>query len=291
MIIGLKLDIGFSQSQECRRLYGGRDVLPFLRELGVEAVETPVGQETETAELREHIARCVEAGMKVSLHAYSEGTGYNAAFFSPTGQNPCREVHERFLVLAAEMARLQGCPTIVNIHSASGTPADSRSHLIEQSVAFFTWAADWCRRSAPEVVVTAELQIRNTYKGVCVRIGDNYDELLAIVERSGVPACWDFGYAFRNTERYGDPLVPPMAFVERVAHVHCHDAHGDDHRPLVYDTVPWRDFLKLLAAAGFDGRIILEVPTDEFLLAGGLDTLTASVAALRACIDNLAGKP
>ncbi len=291
MIIGLKLDIGFSQSEEYRQLYGRQDVLAFLRGLGVEAVETPVGPETETAVLKEHIARCVDGGMKVSLHPYSEGTDCNPAFFALGAGNPCRQMHERFLSITAETVQLMGCPTIINIHSASGTPADSRQALIEQSVAFFSWAADWRRRNAPDVVVTAELQIRDSYRGVCVRIGDDYHELLSVAERSGVLACWDFGHAFRNVIRYGGTFLPPVALVKRIGHIHCHDANGDDHRPLIYDTVPWRDFLRLLMAHGYDGRIILEVPAAEFLQAGGLDTLTRSVSALRACIDQTAQKP
>jgi sugar phosphate isomerase/epimerase len=290
MLIGLKLDIGFAQDEEYERLYGKRDVLAYLRDLGIEAVETPVGAETNEEELKEHIARCVAGGMKVSLHPYSEGTDSNPAFFAAGVGNPCRRMHERLLALAAETARLQGCPTLVNIHSASGTPADSRQALVERSVAFFAWAADWCRRNAPDVVVTVELQIRNTYRGVSVRIGDSYDELRAVAERSGVVACWDFGHAFQNATRQGDPLFPPPALVKRVGHVHCHDADGDDHRPLVYDAVPWRDFLRLLMDHGYDGRIILEVSPAGFLHAGGIDTLARSVAALRAFLAQRSGR-
>jgi sugar phosphate isomerase/epimerase len=287
MLIGLKLDIGFSTNEEYKRLYGERDVLPFLRDLGVEAVETPVGPETETEVLREHIACCVDPGMKVSLHPYSEGTDCNPAFFSGDGGNPCRDMHERFLSLAAEAVRLQQCPTVVNLHSASSTTDEPRQQLVDQSVAFFTWARDWCRRNAPEVSVVVELQISPSRRELHVRIGDTYEELLTVAERSGVIACWDFGHAYRNADRYGGALYPPAALVKRIGHVHCHDANGDDHQPLIYGTVPWRDFIGRLTGAGYDGRIILEVPPPEFLRAGGIDTLTASLAALRAYIRKL----
>lgn len=286
MLIGLKLDIGFSHEREYRRLYGRRDVLAYLRELGVGAVETPVGPDTEVEELKEHIARCVDAGMKVSLHPYSEETECNPAFFAADGENPCRDMHERFFAVAAEAAQLQAYPTLVNLHSAAGATDESRQKLVDRSVAFFTWAGDWCRRNAPQVTVAVELQISPSQRELRVRIGDNYDELLAVAERSGVIACWDFGHAFRNADRYGGPLFPPPALVKRIGHVHCHDADGDDHRPLIYGTVPWRDFIRLLIGNGYDGRIILEVPTSEFLLAGGISTLAASVAALRAYIRN-----
>jgi hypothetical protein len=140
MLIGLKLDIGFAHDEVYRELYGGREVLGYLAELGVEAVETPVGPETTTAELREHVARYVDAGLEMSLHPYSEETVCNPAFFSAEGDNPCRALHERLLELAAEAARLQQYPTVVNIHGAAGTAADSRQDLLDRSIAFFRWA-------------------------------------------------------------------------------------------------------------------------------------------------------
>ena len=81
-----------------------REILPFLRELGVEVVETPVGPETDTPVLQDHIARCIDAGLKVSLHPYSEGSDYNPVFFSAEEDNPCREMHEHFFLLAEEAA-------------------------------------------------------------------------------------------------------------------------------------------------------------------------------------------
>lgn len=281
MLIGLKLDIGFETDDVYRRLYGSRDVLAFIRGLGVEGVETPVGPETETPALQDHIGRCVDAGLKVTLHPYSEGSRFNPAFFAPDEDNPCRVLHERFFLLAAEAARRQQFPTIVNVHAAAGTSADPRPHLLDRSIAFFIWAHDWCRDNVPDVAVAVELQISPDPNEPRQRIGDRYDELLEVSIASGAMACWDFGHAYRNARRHGWPLYPPATLVPRIGHVHCHDVCGDDHQPLLYDTVPWKDFLRLLIGRGFDGRIILEVPPSEFLRAGGIDTLTASVQSLR----------
>jgi len=282
MLIGLKFDIGFSQDEVYRRLFGEREILPFLRELGVEVVETPVGPETETSVLQDHIARCVDAGLKVTLHPYSEGTVFNPVFFSLEEENLCRVLHERFFLLAAEAARRQQFPTVVNIHAAAGISADPRQYLLDQSISFFTWAHDWCRDNVPQVSVAVELQISPNADEPRQRIGDTYEELLEVSIATDAVACWDFGHAYWNTRRYGWPLYPPQALIPRIGHVHCHDVRGEDHQPLVYNTVPWRDFLKLLINNDFDGRIILEVPPSEFLHAGGLHTLTASLEALRA---------
>ena len=282
MLIGLKFDIGFSHDEVYQRLFGSREILPFLRELGVEVVETPVGPETETPVLQDHIARCVDAGLKVTLHPYSEGSVFNPVFFSPEEENPCRALHERFFLLAAEAARRQQFPTVVNIHAAAGISADPRQYLLDQSISFFTWAHDWCRDNVPDVAVAVELQISPNADEPRQRIGDTYEELLEISIATDAMACWDFGHAYWNTRRYGWPLHPPQALIPRIGHVHCHDVCGDDHQPLVYNTVPWKDFLRLLILNDFDGRIILEVPPSEFLRAGGIDTLTASLQALRA---------
>ncbi|UCE38820.1 MAG: sugar phosphate isomerase/epimerase, partial [Thermoplasmata archaeon] len=112
------------------------------------------------------------------------------------------------------------------------------------------------------------------------RIGDTYDELLEIVTRSHIQACWDFGHAYLNTQRYGVQLYPPEGLLPHIGHVHCHDVHSDDHHPLVYNTVPWQDFIKLLINSGFNGSIILEVPPSNFLEAGGIRSLANSLKAL-----------
>jgi len=290
MQIGLKLDIGFSQDEVYRRLYGSREILSFLRELGVEVVEAPVGPETETPELEDHIARCVDAGLKVTLHPYSEGSVFNPAFFSHDEENPCRVLHERFFLLAAEAARRQRFPTVVNIHAAVGSSTDPRQHLLDQSIAFFLWAHGWCRSNVPDVSVAVELQMSPNADEPRQRIGDRYEELLEVSIATDVAACWDFGHAYRNAKRYGWSLYPPQALVPRIRHVHCHDVHREDHQPLLYETVPWRNFLKLLIDNGFDDRVILEVPPSEFLNAGGIDTLTTSLKALQAWIQQCKSK-
>lgn len=286
MLIGLKLDIGFSQNEDYQRLYGGRAVLPFLRDQGVDLVETPVGPETQPDVLRQHVGRCVEAGLQVTLHPYTEGSIFNLAYFTEGDDNPCRLLHERFFSLAAEAAQRQQAPTLLNIHGAAGTATDPRSHLVERSIAFFTWAREWCLRNAPDVSVTVELQIRPDPDEPRQRIGDRYDELLEIATQSDVRVCWDFGHGYWNAHNYGAPIQPPEPLLRRMGHVHCHDVKKDDHQPLVYDVVPWRDFIKRLIDHGFDDRIILEVPPDAFLAAGGIDSVTASLQSLRAWLDH-----
>jgi len=284
MLIGIKLEIGFWKHELYGRLYGDRKIPEYLRELGLAVIETPIGLETEREALKEHVTHCSNAGLKVSLHAYSENTVCNPAFFGLGDDNSCRRLHQRLLSLAAEACCVQQSPTVVTIHPAAGGCEDSRRALVERSVSFFSWAREWCCRNAPEVHIVVELQISPDPEEPLQRIGDTYDEVLEIVMRSDIQACWDFGHAYLNTQRYGVELYPPEALLPRIGHAHCHDVHGDDHHPLVYNIVPWKHFVRLLINSGFDDTIILEVPPLKFLNAGGIPSLTSSFKALESWI-------
>jgi hypothetical protein len=107
MRVGLKLDVDFDRSEVYRRLFGGRDVLSCLGELGVEAVEIPLGPSSDLGEVGDKARRCREVGLHVSFHPYSEGRGANPAHFDGPGSPPA-VVHQRFLALAAGRAREQG---------------------------------------------------------------------------------------------------------------------------------------------------------------------------------------
>ncbi len=280
MRVGLKLDFDFAENEVYRRLYGDRDVLAFLHELGVEAVETPIGPETDGDAVLDHVRRCSRAGLRVSFHPYTEQKPSNPAHFSVEDGNLCRETHERFLTLADDAARIQQAETVVNIHPAAGSSSDDRHRLVGQSVRFFTWVREWCRAHAPAARPVAELQIRPNPDEPIQRAADNYPELTEIVERSQVNACWDVGHAYMNARRFGDPLDPPAELLSRIVHVHCHDADHQDHQPLVFGNVPWQRFLDSAAAHGFAGTVVLEVPPRHFLAAGGIETLARSLEQL-----------
>jgi len=280
MRAGIKLDIRFDEHPDYRRLFGESDVCAFLRARGVQAVESPVEPDTDAAHVAVHIRRCADAGLRLSLHPYTEGTQFNPGLFHDHPDNPCRRMHERFLGWAANAAAIQKCRTVVNIHSAAGGADARRDDLMERSIEFFRWAADWCARNAPAVRVGAELQIRDA-SGVMQRIGAEYGELLRVASGAEIGICWDLGHAFMNARRFGWPLEPPPAFLLRVVHVHCHDVNEEDHEPLIHNNVPWRRQLADLADAGFDGTVILEVTPKRFIPSGGLPALEQSLTALQ----------
>jgi sugar phosphate isomerase/epimerase len=285
MRIGLKLDIGFSENEDYRALFGHHRILDHLRGLGITLVETPMGVNTDEGSWRRHLWQCSEAGMLVSLHPYTEATPANSACFAESADNECVRTHERFFSWAAAAAEAQQEETVVVLHSAAGK--EVREDLLARSIAFFDWAGRWCRENAPDVRVAAELQISPNPDQDIRRIGDRWGELQAIAENSGVGICWDFGHTVMNARRSGLPLEPPADLLPRMAHVHCHDVSREDHQPLIFGAVPWQRFLRSLRTAEFNGTIILEIPARQFLVAGGLDTLHRSVAALQTFLRKL----
>jgi len=281
MTIGVKLDIGFKNSDSCHKLFGHRNALSLITKLGVRAVETAVDLKTDFSSLAEHIRLCTSEGVRMSLHPYTEGTVCNPGHFSKLDPY-CRQFHTRVFVAAEDAAVRQGATAVVNIHGAAGPNGADRRPLVEESVRFFSWSREWCAENAPRVKVVAELQFRPHANEAIQRIGDNYEELIEITERAKVDACLDLGHAYMNAARFGVPLEPPVELLKRIAHVHCHDADEIDHRPLIHDRVPCERVLLEAVEHGFDGTVVLEVPPKTYVEAGGFDTLVQSIQKLKA---------
>jgi sugar phosphate isomerase/epimerase len=280
MTIGVKLDIGFQRDESCRKLFGNRNVLAYIPKLGVRAVETAVDLDTDFAALATHIRLCTKAGVRVSLHPYTEGTVCNPAHFSKLDPY-CRQFHTRVFITAEEAAVRQGRKAVVNIHGAAGVVGSDRRALVEDSVRFFKWSREWCAENAPHVAVVVELQFRPHANETIQRIGDNYEELIEITQRAGVGACLDLGHAYMNASRFGSPLEPPAELLKRVGHVHCHDVDHIDHRPLVHGRVPYEKLLLMAIEHGFDGTVVLEVPSENYVESGGFNTLVQSIEKLK----------
>jgi sugar phosphate isomerase/epimerase len=281
MDIGIKLDIGFSKDESARRLYGGDRPLDILHTLGFRAVETAVGPDTKFDALTAYTEMCSAAGLRVSIHPYTERTPCNPAYFS-RNEELCRRFHTRVFLAAEEAARCQGCGVKVIVHGAACEKGQDRRALTDESIRFFSWAREWCMENAPEVKPVVELQFRPWPHETIQRIGDVYGEVAEIADRADVGICWDFGHAYMNADRCGLPLDPPEALWPRIVHIHCHDVNEIDHHPLVFNRVPWERMLTRALDRGFEGTVILEVPPQNFLAAGGLSSLTESIDKIKA---------
>lgn len=277
--IGMKLDTDFDRSEPYQRLYQTTDVPARLRTLGIDAVEMPVGPDTDLDDIAAQARRCQRAGLAVSFHPYSEAQDANPAFFAGASSGPA-VAHVRFLELAARIAEQQG-NTVVNIHPAAVRDDDRpRRELVQRSVEFFAWTREWCDANAPDVRPVAELQVAPNADEPVVRIGDDPAELADVVTGSRVGACWDVGHAVHNHRRFATAEQPTDALLDRIAHVHCHDVDDIDHRVPRRGDAPWRRFLQRLAATGYDATVIIEVVPPTFLDAGGLSAVEEAIAAV-----------
>lgn len=277
----MKLDADFDRDARYRELYGTADVPSRLRDLGVEAVEIPLGTESDHDHIVRQARRCRAAGLRVSFHPYSEGSPANPAHFGGASSEPAA-LHARLLAMAAAVAAEQG-ETVVNIHPAAvADDGGSRQARVDRSVRFFSWAQQWCGEHARQVRPVAELQIAPDAAEQIIRIGDTPSELAEVVTRSGVGACWDVGHAVINHRRFGTAADPPAGLLDRIAHVHCHDVDEADHRPPRHGDAPWRRFLERLAATGYAGTVVIEVTPPAFLAAGGIGAVEEALDAVRA---------
>jgi sugar phosphate isomerase/epimerase len=284
MKIGMKLDADFDRHPAYRELYGTADVPGRLRALGVEAVEIPLGSESDHEHIVAQARRCRAAGLQVSFHPYSERSAANPAHFTGPSSAPAA-LHARLLTMAAVMAAEQG-DTVVNVHPAAvADDGAGRPTLVERSVRFFAWARRWCDEHAPRVRPVAELQIAPDPGERLVRIGDTPSELAEVVTRSGVGACWDVGHAVSNHRRFGTAADPPDRLLRQITHVHCHDVDETDHRPPRRGAAPWRRFLQRLAATGYTATVIIEVTPPTFLAAGALGAVEEALATVRDATD------
>ncbi len=286
MTVGFKLDIDFAGSVAYQRLFGGGSVPVRLKELGVEAVEFPLGPASDLDEVAAAAHQCRRVGLLVSFHPYTEGHNANPAHFVGPGSYPA-SVHERFFELAAGLSRDQG-ETIVNVHPAAAT-ADraSRVELRERSVDFFSWANGWCAEHSSDVRPVAELQVAPDEGEGLIRIGDTPEELAQVVERSGVGACWDVGHSEWNNRRFGTSRHPTEQLWKRIVHVHCHDVDDEgDHRVLRRGDTHWRRFLQELAGTDYAGTVVIEVAPETFLEVGGPQALEESIAAVTEAASN-----
>ena len=278
MLLGLRLGIDFDTDEAHRHLFGGRDVPELVAELGLGAVELPLGPTSDLDLVGEKAGQCIDAGLRVSLHPYSELDASNPAHHDGPGSLPAR-THRRFFRLAAQLSDRQG-GTIVNLHPAAAPNDLPRETLVERSVRFFAWAARWCARHAPTVRPVAELQVRPNPTQPLIRIGDTPRELVHVVSRAGVGACWDVGHAVINHRRFGLGHEPPEELWPRIAHVHCHGVEATDHQVPRRGDASWSRFLQALGNRGYGGTVILEVPAATYLDAGGLEAVRESVSAV-----------
>ena len=269
--VGTNLSLDFDADPLIRSFFReGIDPLRFIKDGGMTFIELPMKEGFEEATVLGQARKCHSAGLQVNLHPYHKEL-HGCGAFERSPDNLCFATTLRILATADLVSREQDRPCVLNFHPASNTGMidkggawSSRTELAARSADYFQWIAQTATDRKLDLVITAEFQCPPAEKDPdgLLRVGDTYRELMDVAKgaSSAFGICWDTGHAHLAHIRYGEPLHPPDRFVAMVRHVHLHNVDGlRDHMPLNIGSVPYRDHISSLVAAGFAGDINIEL--------------------------------
>ncbi len=234
------------------------------------------------------ITRLHTHGLQVNLHPY-----FNCQGFGTADEHPhLRESMTSVMEIAHHVAQHESRTVVINLHAASGRRSlPGRDLLINQSFNFHDWLMETVDQRGFDVQITTEHQLPPSPQEGILRIGDSFEELLAL--RAATPherfhVCWDMGHSAMRNAFYGANLYPPHELVTLVRHVHIHDVDFEkplDHRPIGSAGSPLQDFVQSLRQSGYTLGFTMEYQADEFFGDHYADFLKQSRAALLALVE------
>lgn len=174
-----------------------------------------------------------------------------------------RRQYRPLLDCCAWMAEQQGAAVTLVLHGAGDVRA-TRAQNRETTRGFLAWAEREIEARGGGVRIAVELLRARGADDAHASAGRA--NVLALVRECNpahVGICWDVEHDWFNGRR--DPAwtpEPPPEFLDRVIHVHVHDAHPTTHAnhfPLAFGTVPYDALVPFLVARGYRGPFILEL--------------------------------
>ncbi len=199
--------------------------------------------------------RLEEAGLRVSLHAPIHGVN----LVSPNPRLAAAALAEH--VAAIELAPELGAELVV--FHPGGLPGEYARlpGAYERAWQRLGFALDILVPEAAARGVRLAIENKQAGSGRDLILTPE-EHLRALEGRPGLGACLDFGHLHTLRE---DPAHFVAALGERLVHVHLHDNQGerDEHLGLGQGTVPWEAALRALAATGYRGAVILEIPDPD----------------------------
>ncbi len=268
MQFGLKINPERMAQQLWFDTFGdSREFFGRIREFGVDFVEFPMGEETEELLVRAAGDAAAEQGLACSLHPYLHEELAPEAFTTRRSAQGLRGL----LTLAQLLGESTGQPVTVVFHGGLARSMPHYRTLDEALTAgknFFKFIGETCARHFKAVLPLAETQLPHDRENEgLIRLGDTYEGVLELIENSRTGICWDFGHSWRAVGLKKHTAQPPEAFMQKVEHVHLHDAYWTgqeyrDHEPLDTGKSPWRAYLRRLFERGYDKRLLLEPPID-----------------------------
>lgn len=237
------------------------DPIEYLLGLGVESLEFVVRDPCLSEELA-LVKRCQDAGYQVTLHPVWAGV-FEVTEFADEPANEIRQNFEELFKTAGTLANRQEGPVIIVVHGPT-YPTEAPEYYtlgINTMATFLHWAGNHAQRAGHRLLFGFENRPKIAGNA---KMGESHANTLKIVEQADhelVAITWDMGHSGVNAHQGSDDLYPPQAFLERVIHVHIHDLKdGTDHYPLLYDGLPYAEYIARLAKVGYRGVLNLEVP-------------------------------
>ncbi len=166
------------------------------------------------------------------------------------------------LDLCARMAERQGAAVTLVVHGAGDARA-TRAENQATTRGFLAWAE---REAGARDGVRIAVELLRARGADDVHASSGRANVLDLVrdrDPARVGICWDLEHDWFNGRV--DPTwtpEPPPAFLDRVIHVHVHDANAATHAnhfPLAFNAVPYDTQVPLLVARGYAGPLILEL--------------------------------
>src|SRR5215211_3937591 len=191
------------------------------------------------------------------------------------------------LSAVSAFAERQGVSTVLVVHGASGDP-----RVCEQITAqAIDWLAAESKLRSPGIDIALEL--RRALGPDDDRFDRGRASLASFVRSLGcsnVGICWDLGNEWSSRADSVDPIgTQDRSFLELVRHVHLHDVEPSDgiaHHPLCLEHLPWREMLRSMIGAGYDGAITMEIRYRHALARGEpWDVLADSYCRLVTFLD------
>ncbi len=240
----------------------------FLKESGIDFIEFPLGEESDLYLYYLIGETAIEAGLACSLHPYLHGNLAPEVF----DERSCSYGLGEIIDLAQNLSDRSEDITSVIFHGGLARYEPhyrSLNQATEAANRFFEWIGNKTISSSG-ICAFAETQLpHDANDDELVRLGDTFDGVMSLIKNTSVGVCWDVGHSWRSTVLKKQPPYPPTEFLQRVGHVHLHDAYWDsrgnffDHNPLGLGNSPWKEYLSLLFNHGFNTRILLEVTIDQ----------------------------
>lgn len=260
------------------------DPVSFLLALGVQSLEFVVRDPSLPREIST-IRKCQQAGYQVTLHPVWRDA-FDVVQFSERLANEIRQNFEELFRLAGDLANHQQKPVIIVVHGPtySGETQDYWELGIKTMATFLCWAGNYAEQKGHGLLFGFENRPKIAGRA---KMGDSHANTLEIVERADhelVGITWDMGHSAVNANMSTDDLYPPQPFLEKVMHVHIHDLKGGiDHYPLIYDGLPYGEYIAKLADVGYQEVLNLELPNPDRLGLGN----SSVVADIRESLGNI----